>query len=101
MKRLFFIFTFFSEIGFSQLHFSFAGHNPVDIAGAFADFRVYDCVKEKFDSLPAPNDKKKGKGKGGKGGKRPASSGPTGDAGMDLGKVCPGFLETSLKLYGT
>lgn len=55
-----------------------AGQNPVDIAAAFADPRVYDIVRLKFDSLPAPNDKKKGKGKGAKG--RPKSSG-TGDGG--------------------
>ena len=60
----------------------------MDVAGAFADFRVFDCVKEKYDSLPPPNDKKKGKGKGGKGGgKRPASSGPQLEPGNDLGKV--------------
>lgn len=44
----------------------------MDIAAAWADSRVYDIVKIKYDSLPAPNDKKKG-GKGGgsnkKGGK--------------------------------
>lgn len=62
-----------------------AGQNPVDIAGAFADFRVYECVKEKYESLPPPSDKKKGKGKGG--GKRPASSGPQQEASIDVGKV--------------
>ena len=56
-----------------------AGQNPVDLAAAWGDARVYDIVKTKWDSLPPPNDKKKGgKGAGGKGGKggakRPKSS---------------------------
>lgn len=53
------------------------GHNPVDIAASWADPRVYDIVKTKWDSLPAPNDKKKGgKGKKAAGKKRP-NSGPS------------------------
>ena len=57
-----------------------SGQNPVDIAGAWADLRVYDIVKAKWDSLPPMNDKKKG-GKGGKKtGKRP-TSGPAGEDG--------------------
>ena len=69
--------------------FPILGHNPVEVAGAFADFRVYDCVWEKYESLPPPSDKKKGKGKGGKGagGKRPASSGPQLEPNSDMGKV--------------
>ena len=37
----------------------------MDVAAAWADLRVYDIVKTKFDSLPVPKDKKKG-GKGDK-----------------------------------
>ena len=54
----------------------------MDIAAAWSDFRVYDIVKTKWDSLPPPPDKKKGaKGaKGGsKGGKRPKSSASGGE----------------------
>ena len=54
------------------------GQNAVDIAGYWADPRVYDIVKTKWDSLPPVNDKKKGAKKGG--GKRPAST-PSGDGG--------------------
>ena len=54
-----------------------SGQNPVDIAAAFADPRVYDIVRVKFDSLPQPKDNKKGgKGKG-KGGNRPKSGAGT------------------------
>ncbi|XP_013406383.1 ankyrin repeat and EF-hand domain-containing protein 1 isoform X2 [Lingula anatina] len=45
------------------------GQNPLDLAMAWADLRVLDTVQTKWDSLPAPSDKK-GKGKGGKGGKK-------------------------------
>ena len=56
------------------------GQTPVDIAASWADPRVYDIVKTKWDSLPPPPDKKKG----GKGAKKPAAkkrpqSGPSGD----------------------
>ncbi len=37
----------------------FTGCNSVEVASAFADLRVYDCVREKFDSLPPPDDNKK------------------------------------------
>ena len=55
----------------------------MDLALAWADPRVIDVVQTKWESLPAPSDKK---GKGGKGGKgkggaktaRP-TSGPAGD----------------------
>ena len=39
---------------------------------AWADPRVYDAVRLKWDSLPTPNDKKKG----GKGGKKSATKRP-------------------------
>lgn len=48
----------------------------MDIAGAYADPRVYQVVKAKWDTLPTPNDKKKGgKGKGSPKAKRPTTSG--------------------------
>ena len=58
----------------------------MDIAVSFADPRVYDVVKAKWDSLPPPPDKKKGAKKGGKApAKRPkSSSSPDGGEG---GKV--------------
>lgn len=59
---------------------NFQGHNPLDIAHAWADPRVLDIMTLKMDGLPAASDKKKG-GKGGKGaakggGKRPTSVPP-------------------------
>ena len=56
------------------------GQTPLDIAASWADLRVYDIVKTKWDSLPPLPDKKKG----GKGGKKPAAkkrpaSGPSAD----------------------
>ena len=47
----------------------FAGQNPVDIAQAWADPRCLEVVQKRWDSLPAPNDKK-----GKKGGKKSAGS---------------------------
>ncbi|KAF6028163.1 ANKEF1 [Bugula neritina] len=49
------------------------GQTPMDIAGAYADPRVYSAVKAKWDSLPAPKDKKGGKGKGSPKAKRPTT----------------------------
>jgi len=54
----------------------------MDIAGAYADPRVYLAVKAKWDTLPAKDDKKKGgKGKGSPKAKRP-------NTGQSGGKVC-------------
>lgn len=50
---------------------------PLDIAQAWADWRVLEIVQRKWDTLPPTDDKKKKKGgKGGKGGaaKRPTSA---------------------------
>ena len=47
----------------------------MDIATEWADPRVYDIVKKKWDTLPKPSDKKGGK-KDGSAGKRPGSSAP-------------------------
>lgn len=50
----------------------------MDLATAWADARVFQIVKTKWDSLPPPPDKKdqkKGAKKGG-GAKRPGSSSP-------------------------
>lgn len=61
----------------------------MDIATAWADPRVYDIVKAKWDTLPPMNDKKKG-GKGGKGGgakKRP-NSGPSAGGKVLLKNTC-------------
>lgn len=57
----------------------FAGQSPLDVASAYADPRVYLAVKAKWDSLPAPKDKKGGKGgKSSPKGKRPTTSGSGG-----------------------
>ena len=56
----------------------FSGHNPSEIAAAFADLRVYDIVRTKYDSLPAPNDKKKGAKGGKKTGKSSSAGGDDG-----------------------
>lgn len=47
----------------------------MDIAGAYADPRVYSAVKAKWDSMPANKDKKGGKGKGSPKAKRPTTGG--------------------------
>ena len=52
----------------------FVGQTPMDIAGAYADPRVYMAVKAKWDTLPNMGDKKKGgKGKGSPKAKRPTT----------------------------
>ena len=51
----------------------------MDLAAAWADARVFEIVKTKWDSLPPPPDKKdqkKGGAKKGGGAKRPGSSSP-------------------------
>ena len=55
-----------------------SGHTPMDLAASWADARVFNIVKAKWDSLPAPKDKKDDKkgGKKGGGAKRPGSSSP-------------------------
>ncbi|XP_074648459.1 ankyrin repeat and EF-hand domain-containing protein 1-like isoform X2 [Tubulanus polymorphus] len=60
------------------------GHTPLDIAYAYADPRVIDVVQAKWDTLPPPNDKKKGGKKGGKkGAARPQTrQSEKGDAGL-------------------
>lgn len=47
---------------------------PLELAVAWADFRIYDIIKTKIDSMPPPKEKKGGKGGKGKG-KKSASSG--------------------------
>lgn len=48
---------------------------PLDLSVAWADFRIYDIIKTKIDSMPPPKEKKGGKGgKGGAKGKKSASS---------------------------
>jgi hypothetical protein len=77
----------------------FSGLNPVDIASYWGDPRVYDIVKTKWDSLPPPQDKKKGAKKGG--GKRPAST-PSGDvvsAKVNHRQITVTVLMISLKKY--
>ena len=57
----------------------------MDIATAWADSRVYDLIRTKWDALPVSKDKNK-KGGGNKpAGKRPKSG--AGDAPKDLGRV--------------
>ncbi|XP_038607367.1 ankyrin repeat and EF-hand domain-containing protein 1 [Tachyglossus aculeatus] len=42
------------------------GENTLDIAKAYADYRLIDLIQEKMEHLPKPPDTKRGKGKGGK-----------------------------------
>ncbi|XP_007670293.2 ankyrin repeat and EF-hand domain-containing protein 1 isoform X3 [Ornithorhynchus anatinus] len=42
------------------------GENSLDIARAYADYRLIELIQEKMEHLPKPPDTKKGKGKGGK-----------------------------------
>ena len=39
----------------------------MDVSNSWADFRVIECVRAKWDSLPPPPKEKKGKGGKGKG----------------------------------
>lgn len=39
------------------------GHAAMDIAKAYADYRIIDMIKEKLDNLPKPTDNQKMKGK--------------------------------------
>ena len=68
---------YFSNLTIQVHYLSSVEQTPLDLSAAYGDFRVYDIIKTKLDSMPAPKDKKKG-GKGGKeakgGGKRPKSS---------------------------
>ena len=52
---------------------SSTGANPMDTAYTWADPRVIDVIKTKFDTLPQVGDKKGGKG-GKKGGGRPKTA---------------------------
>lgn len=39
------------------------GHAAMDVAKAYADYRIIDMIKEKIDNLPKPTDNQKMKGK--------------------------------------
>lgn len=39
----------------------FTEETPLDIAAAYADFKVYSLIKERWDALPVVKDKKKTK----------------------------------------
>ena len=43
--------------------FHVKGHAAMDVAKAYADYRVIDMIKEKIDNLPKPTDNQKLKGK--------------------------------------
>lgn len=66
----------------------------MDVAGAYADPRVYLAVKAKWDTLPNQGDKKKGgKGKGSPKAKRP-TTGDTGVSSLSSRNIgCNAFFE--------
>ncbi|CAH1792722.1 unnamed protein product [Owenia fusiformis] len=57
------------------------GQNPCDLAMAWADPRVYEAVRLKWDTLAPPPDKKKKGAKGGKKGPKRPGTKPPGSAG--------------------
>ncbi|CAD5116189.1 DgyrCDS5105 [Dimorphilus gyrociliatus] len=65
---------FLIDRGAKMLNVTKHDDNVCDIAASFGDMRVYDIVKEKYDSVPKPKDNKKKGGKKSAPAKRPASN---------------------------